>query len=248
MNAKPKILIVEDELIIAQQIKRTLLRLGYEALEPVDTSEEVLELVRNMDIDLILMDIHIKGDTDGIATAILLKASYKIPVIFLTALSDDQTLNRAKVVEPAGYIVKPFDERDLKTSIEIALYKSQNDSKGNPTQPLPALLEVNVEKPQAFFVKKGSKYVKLAMSDICWIEAMDNYVCLHTIKEQYVAYSTMKEIEQKLPTNFFKAHRSYIVNLDKIDSFEDSFVSIGKKALPVSRASREELKKRILFL
>jgi DNA-binding LytR/AlgR family response regulator len=244
---KPRILIVEDELIIAQEIKRALIRLAYEPLEPIDNSEEVLAMLAHASVDLILMDINIKGDTDGIATAILLQSKYKIPLIFLTALSDDHTLQRAKIASPAGYIVKPFEDHDLKTNIEIALYKHQQTPETTTTNPKP-LLEVNIEKPKAFFVKKGNKYVKLAMNDIMWIEALDNYICLHTPQDQYVVYSTMKEIEQKLPAHFFKAHRSYIVNLDKIEAFEDSYVMIGNKALPVSRSSREELKKRILFL
>jgi len=244
-----KILVVEDELIIAHEIKRALTNMGHEPSEEIiDSSEEVLLFLQNNAIDLILMDIHIKGETDGIATAILVKERFKIPVIFLTAFSDDQTISRAKVAEPYGYIVKPFSKNDLKANIEIALYKvNQTESPQLPPTPK-EITEINTEQPKSFFVKKGNKFVKIDISDILWVEALDNYVCLHTAKDEFVVYSTMKDIEQRLPNQFFKSHRSFIVNLDKIDAFEDSYVLIGKRALPVSRANKEDLKRKILFL
>jgi DNA-binding LytR/AlgR family response regulator len=243
-----KILVIEDELIIAHEIKRTLLNLGHEPVEDIiDNSEDTFKFLKEQTVDLILMDIHIKGETDGIATTILINEKYKIPVIFLTAFSDDQTLSRAKVAQPYGYIVKPFQKNALKASIEIALYRATQTHTASCT-PTQEITEVDLKQPQAFFVKKGNKFVKIAVTDILWIKALDNYVCLYTEKDEYIVYSTLKEIEQRLPEQFFKTHRSFLVNLDKIDGFEESYILIGKKAIPVSRTSKEELKKRILFL
>ena len=240
----PTILIVEDEIIIAYGIQQTLMRLGYQALEPVNSSDEALQVLSSQPVDLILMDINIKGDTDGIATALVIREQFGLPVVFLTALSDDTTLNRAKVARPYGYLLKPFDDKDLKTQLEIALYNySQRETPVLVPRPEPS--EITFEA-RYFFVRKGKNHVRLNLSDILFLEALENYVCIQTDKEQFVVYSTMKEVEQKLPERqFLKVHRSYVVNLEKIDGYEEGYVFFGKKAVPVSRSCKDELRKRI---
>lgn len=116
-----KILIVEDERIVAKDIERTLKALGYLVVGSVATGEAALVTIANTIPDLILMDVMLKGKLDGIQTAETIRQERNIPIIFLTAYADENTLQRAKITEPFGYIVKPFDERDLHTAIEIAL-------------------------------------------------------------------------------------------------------------------------------
>ena len=98
------------------------------------------------------------------------------------------------------------------------------------------------------FVRKGSGHVKVLLSDILYFEALQNYVRLHTVKEKFVFDSTLKELEQKLPGQFFKTHRSHIVNLDHVQAYEESSVLLGKDYVPVSRSCKEELKSRILLV
>jgi PAS domain S-box-containing protein len=124
---KKKILIVEDEIIVAQDIKKQVENLGYETAKIAGSGDEAAFEAGKGDIDLILMDILIKGKIDGIQAALEIKKNYDIPVIFLTGHYDDNTLERAKLAEPAGYIVKPAQPRDLQIMIEIALYKHQAD-------------------------------------------------------------------------------------------------------------------------
>ena len=128
MNAKKgslaaKILIVEDESIIAMDIERGLRKLGYAVTGIASKSEEVLERIKQERPDLILMDVQLKSRTDGIETAKIIRQQYNIPVIFLTAYADENTLERAKAAEPLGYLLKPFVEDDLHTAIEVALHK-----------------------------------------------------------------------------------------------------------------------------
>ena len=118
-----RILIVEDEIIVAQDMRLALEDLGYQVIDIVDTAEKVLQAVDLEVPDLIMMDIRIRGEMDGIETAEVLRGRVQVPVVFLTAYADDATLDRAKRIEPFGYLVKPFQERDLHTTIEIALYK-----------------------------------------------------------------------------------------------------------------------------
>lgn len=119
--AGEKILVVEDERVVARDIEKRLKSLGYFISASVASGEAALLKVAELQPDLILMDIQLKGELDGIATAEQIRAEFNIPVIYLTAFADEETLQRAKVTEPFGYIIKPFDERDLHVTIEVAL-------------------------------------------------------------------------------------------------------------------------------
>ena len=124
-----KILIVEDEGITAEDIKDYLIGLGHDVLGICSTGEDAIEKARELAPDLVLMDIMLAGVTDGIQAAEIIREQYGIPVVYLTAYSDPQTLERAKVTEPYGYILKPFDQRDLQIAVEIALHKHVMQSK-----------------------------------------------------------------------------------------------------------------------
>ena len=119
---KQRILVVEDEGIIAFHIKKLLLSYNYEVIEIASTAEMAIELAETEKPDLILMDITLKSDKDGVFAADIIRQKCNIPIIFLTANTDENTFQRAKIVEPYGFINKPFQGRELKTNIEIALY------------------------------------------------------------------------------------------------------------------------------
>ncbi len=117
------IFIVEDELIEAEDIRQTLEKQGYHVAGICRSGESALAAFKSIQPDLVLLDIHLAGTMDGIDTAEQVHTRYNIPVIFLTAHADEASLERAKVTEPYGYVLKPFDERELRSSIEMALYK-----------------------------------------------------------------------------------------------------------------------------
>lgn len=123
------ILIVEDEGITAMDIKNRLENLGYNVPAIVSSGEDAVKKAKEVMPDLILMDIMLKGDMDGIEAAENIRSSLDIPILYLTAYSDDNTLKRAKITEPYGYILKPFSERELLVSIETALYKHKMEMK-----------------------------------------------------------------------------------------------------------------------
>ena len=121
-----KILVVEDEVITARVISEELIVLGYVVTDTVTSSEDAIASVSQNMPDLVLMDIVLRGsEQDGIAIATIIRQEFQIPVIYITAHTDDATLERAKISEPFGYLVKPFDEKDLRVVIEIAMYKCQ---------------------------------------------------------------------------------------------------------------------------
>jgi two-component system cell cycle sensor histidine kinase/response regulator CckA len=119
----PRILVVEDEGIVAMEIRNRLASMGYVVVAVVAAGELAIEKAGELQPDLVLMDIRLKGKLDGISAAEQIRAQFDIPVIFLTAYADEHTLQRAKVTEPYGYVLKPFEERELHIAMEVALYK-----------------------------------------------------------------------------------------------------------------------------
>jgi len=126
-KVKGKIMIVEDEAVIAMRLQQVLTLMGYNVTGISYSGEEALENAKDSEPDLILMDIMIPGKLDGIALAEIVKSELDIPVIFLTSYSEKSIIERAKQAEPYGYIVKPYKDRDLKAAIEVALYKKERE-------------------------------------------------------------------------------------------------------------------------
>ncbi|MCF8416663.1 MAG: response regulator transcription factor, partial [Crocinitomicaceae bacterium] len=199
--------------------------------------------------DIVLMDIMLKGEMNGIETAEIIRNELAIPVIFLTAYADESTLAKAKVTEPYGYIIKPFKEIDLHTSIEMAIYKHAKEQEIIRERDLLFSIIENKEVSADFiFVKSNSRLVKLKTEDIYYIEALKDYVVIHTADTRYTIHSTMKDIESKMgTTDFVRVHRSFIVRLDKIASIEFPNLTLenDKKVIPIGGSYRDDLNNRI---
>ncbi|BDZ67863.1 response regulator [Methanobacterium ferruginis] len=123
------IMLVEDEIIVAADVKLRLESMGYQVLGIVDNGEEAIKTAGEKKPNLVLMDIVLKGEMDGIEAAQKIRELYDIPIIYLTAYSDEKTLERAKVTEPFGYVLKPFEDREIQSAIEMALYKHKMEKK-----------------------------------------------------------------------------------------------------------------------
>jgi putative nucleotidyltransferase with HDIG domain/PAS domain S-box-containing protein len=124
---KHRILVVEDEAIVALDIQNRLRHMGYEVVSVCSTGEDAVDRAGKLKPDLILMDIMLEGEMDGIEAAGIINDNYGIPVVYLTAYADQQTLDRAKITNPFGYVIKPFEDRELQTTIEMAVYKFETD-------------------------------------------------------------------------------------------------------------------------
>lgn len=129
-----KILVVEDERIVGEDIKNRLQKLGYSVPSIVRSGEEAIDKVKSLNPDLVLMDIVLDGEIDGVEAAAQIKSLYDLPVVYLTAYADYSTLERAKITEPYGYIIKPFDDRDLHITIDIGLHKHKMEKKLKETE------------------------------------------------------------------------------------------------------------------
>lgn len=245
---KIKILVVEDESIISKDIQHSLKRLGYDVVGASATGEKAIELAAEKKPDLVLMDIMLKGDMNGIEAAEVIKREHEIPVIFLTAYADETTLEKAKVLEPNGYIIKPFKEIDLHSSIEIALYKHKKEKEVERERNYLYTIVEGKEMQEFIFVKSNSKLVKLNTKDIYFVEALKDYVVINTSEKRYTIHSTMKDIEAKLgEAEFIRVHRSYIVRIDKISAIEypNLHLEDEKKEIPIGGSYKEALMLRL---
>ncbi len=235
-----KILIVEDELIIAEDLKDILESLDYEVCGIAISAREALQLLEEHAPDIALLDIQIKGGKDGIDLANDINEQFKIPFIFLSSHADAATLERAKQVKPYGYLVKPFQEKDIHTTVEMALsnfagtntnlHKSETDH--NPGFVL----------NDSLFVRNNSMLVKLKFNDIMYLEADANYSNIFANGKKYVIRSTLKELEQKLESHHFsRIHKSFLINLNAIDAIEAHSVHVGGQEIPISRTQHSWL-------
>lgn len=246
--SKINVLVVEDESIVSKDIQHSLKKLGYNVVGAAATGEKAIELVRSEKPDVVLMDIMLKGDMSGIDTAEIVKKEVDIPVIYLTAYADEATLAKAKITEPYGYIIKPFKEIDLHTSIEMAIYKSVKNKEVEKERDLLFSIVEGKDSQDFIFVKANSKLVKLKTEDIFFIEALKDYVVINTVDARYTIHSTMKDIQKKLgDENFIRVHRSFIVRLNKISAIEypNLHLEEDKKVIPIGGSYREVLVKRI---
>lgn len=123
MSDQTRILVVEDEGVVAKDLQTRLRKLGYDVPLTVQTGEDAIDAARRHQPDLILMDVRLKGKMDGVEASGIIMQEFRTPVIFLTAYADDGTLGRAKLTEPYGFILKPFNERELHTAIQVALHR-----------------------------------------------------------------------------------------------------------------------------
>jgi len=248
---KVKILIVEDEFIVAEDLSERLERSGYDVCDIADNSIEALEIFQEQMPDITLMDINLRGKQDGIETALQIQEIKQTPIIFLTALSDKPTVERAKEANPSAYIIKPFNERELNVAIELALH---NFSRVKAEAVVP---ETEHEFPEnthyvlkeRIFVKINSRFEKIILQDILWIEADGNYSTIVTKDHKFVLVSNLSGLEEKIEHPLFlRVHRSYIVNLQRIDSFEENRLFIQEKEIPISKSNRAEFIRRFLVI
>ena len=214
---KVNVLLVEDESIVAKDIQLSLKRLGYNVLGIENTGEKAISSARKLDPDIIIMDIMLKGKINGIEASEKIRKEQNIPIIYLTAYADENTLSKAKITEPYAYIIKPYKEIDLHTSIEMALYKHSKELEILKERDMLYNIVENKDNTEYIFVKSKSRLIKLNTNDVIYIEALKDYVVINTSAARYTIHSTMKDIQKKMPEDkFLRVHRSYIVNLNKI--------------------------------
>jgi DNA-binding LytR/AlgR family response regulator len=248
LNNPARISIVEDDFVIAQELKVSVQSLGYEVLHLLDNGEDLLTNLAIQKPDLVLLDIQLAGKIDGISLAEQLKTKYQLPFVFLTAQTDRLTLDRAKLTEPQAYLVKPFRLPELQATLEITLHKLSQKSQSLDNELVSQESQTYLLNNQ-LFVKSKNRLEKVNVADILWLEARDIYSIIKTLKTQYVVSQSLKTLENQLPSdNFMRIHRSYLVALDKIEAIEDNSLVIANEYIPIGKTHKDNLLKHLRIL
>jgi len=226
MPDKIKILIGEDEVLIAEYLADILNSFEYDDVEIAHNKNEIIDKVKSYEPDLALLDIRMEGKYDGIEIGEYITENLDIPIIYITAHSDKEIVQKALKTKPSAYIIKPFTEMDVFSAVEIAINSM-------------AKKEVEGE----LVIKDGHAMVKVKHSDILFITASGNYAEIQTSTKKYLNRTSLDNLLSEIDSpNFIRIHRSHIVNAKMIDIFHANEVSIQNQKLPISRRYKEKLK------
>jgi len=236
---KVKIVVVEDEIVIADNICEILSDLGYDVAEPAISYSEAIKTINQHNPDLAIIDINLRGKKDGIDIAQTLKSDYYFPYIFLTSNTDKKTVERAKKVTPSAYLVKPFRKDELYTAIEIAI---SNFEKTTVEADLNDIATLN----QSLFVKQNKLFIKVKFKDIIYIKSDHVYVEIFSKdNHKFLVRGSLNDYISKLDNNFVRIHRGHIINLKHITIIDQDYVKVGNQEIPIGKNYREELLQRV---
>lgn len=236
-----KVLIVEDELIVSEEIKELLSLAGFQVIGQATSGVEALTYMEQHKADVALLDINLDGPMDGIDLAHKVLKKHSCAIIFLTAFADDQFFARAKQVQPAAYIVKPFEERNLQKAIEVAfnnLISAGNDA-----------VQDSYKVTDFIFIKDSTRYKRIEIDSIQYAEASGSYTNVVTERGYTTLAMNLKHFEGHLDApSFMRVHRSYLINLHKVHEYEGNRIFINEKPIPLSPAYKEQFLKKFTFM
>ena len=245
---KIKVLILEDEFVIAEDIQTHLELYGYEVLGTFDHAEKALPVILQENPDILLVDIKLAGVMDGISLVQEIQSKRSLPIVYITANSDAITYERAKNTRPHAFLVKPFSPANLLSAVDLALHHfSKEMSPECIERPITQELDTQpFEVNGCLFIRTNGKYKKVCCSDMLFIEAAGSYVHIQTKQERFTLAHNLSHFQKKtsLP-HLMRIHRSYVVNMNQIDSFEDSFVYINNHKLPLSENFKAEFMTKV---
>lgn len=248
MPDRVHVMIVEDESIVAMDLAAGLEQDGYVVTGIADHFDEALALFREKPADILLMDINIHGEKDGVETAAALMQIRPVPLIYLTAFTDAATVERVKHTHPSAFLTKPYSIDNVRIAIDLALH---HFAEARPAAPVVPLTRQAAEKKpdreqllqlkEYIFIKQNYRFVKLKMAEIQFAEADNNYVTLHTANQKYALRMSLADLLQRLDfQRLARVHRSYAVNIDEISSFDDQLIRIGRHEIPIGRNYRQD--------
>jgi DNA-binding LytR/AlgR family response regulator len=219
-----KILIVEDEVLIAEDLKDHLLSFGLADIYMVHNKKNALQAIDHLRPNLVLLDLRLQLDTDGIDIAHIIDEKMDIPYIFITANADMLLIQKAVHTKAIAYITKPIKKSDLFAAIQMALKT------------------VEIKEEKYLVVKDNYSNLRIPYSDIIYIESNGNYIDIHTKNKKLVCRQTLDWAEEQLPSHqFMRVHRSYIINIRQIERTTARSVFINKAEIPVSRTNLDKM-------
>ncbi|MBL1280792.1 MAG: response regulator [Fluviicola sp.] len=233
-----KILIVEDEVLIAEDMSADLEDLGYIVVDIAISDTECLIAFEKFNPEIILMDINIKGNLDGIELTKKIKENHSVAIIYITSNTDTLTMNRAIESKPQAFLSKPYNKKELGVAIELA-FVNHNDNSLQSS----ASSKLN----SSIFVKNGEYYTKIELDSIFYIEAAGSYCTVFAENGEFILSNNLSHFENKVArSSFIRIHRSYVVNIEKVTGFDSNSILINQKELPISKSHRVEVLKQFV--
>jgi DNA-binding LytR/AlgR family response regulator len=225
-----KVLIAEDDVLIAEHLKTILKKNGFVKIEMAHKKKEIIARIIDFLPDIILLDINMDTSKTGIEIAEFISNNYNFPIIFVTALSDKKTVENAIKTSPSAYLIKPFKPQELITAIQIALKKNKT-----------------IDEQNFVFVKDGYIDVKIGYNDIYYIKSDKNYLEVYTKTKTYIVRQTLKEFFELLNnSNFFRVHKSYVVKINYVTELKSDSLMIGNIEIPISKTYYEEFEQAFI--
>lgn len=240
------LLVVEDEAILAMTLCDHLEAEGYRVVGIANNGLKAIDLFQHNQVDLLLCDITIKGDFDGIETARRINDIRNVPVIYLTAYSDSDTVARAKQTFPAAYLTKPYDIMNLRLAIEIALNNGNRTAQASPpvapaVESMASGREMILKSDQHIFIRQGYQFVKVNLSDIHVLVAEDIYTTFLTATKKYSLRMPLTTVLDKLDyPKVVRVHRSYAVNTSLVDTFDENEIRVAERLVPLGRHYKDQ--------
>jgi DNA-binding LytR/AlgR family response regulator len=246
-----KVLILEDEFAISEDIAAVLTDAGYDVMSRFDNAEDAVQYVKVHEPDIVLVDIRLAGALDGIQFVQEVQRTSPVPTVYITANSDRATYERAKTTKPHAFLVKPFTKSNLLAAVDLALYHFSNSTSPESIERT-VTGEIEVEpftRNRYLFVRNNGKYKKLDKQELLFIEASGSYVHLQTNTERFTLSYNLSHFQRKNPLpELTRIHRSYVVNLLHVDSFDESSVCIKNHKLPLGENYKAEFMDRVRLL
>lgn len=213
-----KILVVEDEILVATDIEESLEGLGYTVQNSVSTGLGAIEEVEKCLPSLILMDINLKGEMTGIEAAKVIGNNHNVPIVYLTANADLATIDQAKVSLPYGYIIKPFTDKELQTNIEIALFKFENDLKLKmESEQFNTFFDLKDHEKNQLIIHGNKGLEKIDIDKVYFLEEEESHTIIHLFDEEIITKKSLLDTASLFPVgNFIQVSEQFIINKSKV--------------------------------
>ncbi len=242
-----RILIVEDKNLIAEAIRATLEEAGYEVAGHAESGEAALELVKEESPDVILMDVQLAGEMDGIETAEEISKLCDTPLIYLTDFKDENTFAKAKRTNPASYLTKPYQPHDLLRAIDLAFYNASTGREAAREQG--EVADTVFSLNNNLFVKENGVCYRVNPAEIQWIKAARSYFEIKTIKRTFTKTGNLSMFNQKFNhPSLVRISRSYIINIDLVVAKKGNLLIVDgeeNEDLIISDSYRAEVEKHL---
>lgn len=250
-----KILVVEDNLLEVEKMSFCLEELGYQDFSVAQSIRDARDRLRDQLPDLLIMDIHLKSEIDGIEFVEEVRQHFPIPVIYVTSLQDPETLKRAQMTLPQAYLIKPVNYTNmtkLQSAIELSLFRFARAQTASGPDSEVFNWKEDMMIGESFFVKVGDQLRKVSTASIEYFQvASEKYCDLFTEGHKFSMRTSLSALISRLPgVHFVRVHRTYIINLKYLISINerDHTLRVGDHEIPIGKTYRGELMKRINYL